>query len=84
MALLGLYDLPVGTNPLRRIALFLLRKVYLNGDKESLPRIDFHQLNSQDSILILSFATRLIEQVSRVNFSQQDRFHLAIVMLIVE
>ena len=84
IALLGLYDLPAGTNPLRRIALFLLHKVYLNEDNESLPGIDFHQLNSQDYMLLLSFATSLIEQVSRVNFSQQDRFHMAILMLIVE
>ena len=84
IALLGLYDLPTGTNPLRRIALFLLHKVYLIEENESLPGIDFHQLNSQDYMLILSFATSLIEQVSTVNFPQQDRFHMAILMLIVE
>jgi len=84
IVLLGLYDLPAGTNPLRRIALFLLNKEYLNEENESLPGLDFHQINSQDCILILSLATSLIEQVSRVNFSQRDRFHMAILILIVE
>lgn len=54
----------------------LLHKDYVPEDDQSLEMIQFHLLNSQGHLLLLSFAMSLVEQIPAAKFSQQQRYHL--------
>jgi hypothetical protein len=72
-ALLAVYVLPAGFNPVRHISACLYRKGYVPADDPALETTQYHLLEAQDILFLLSFATSLIEQLPKAKFSQQEK-----------
>jgi hypothetical protein len=72
-ALLAVYLLPDGTNPLRRVFAYLRGHPGTVDDEESLEPIVFQSLSSQEHFLLLTFSQALVEQIPKAKQSQQDR-----------
>jgi hypothetical protein len=74
-ALLAVYLLPDGTNPLRRVFAYLRGQLGTVDDKESVEPIAFQSLSSQEHFLLLTFSQGLVEQIPKAKQSQQDRYY---------
>jgi hypothetical protein len=72
-ALLAIYLLPDGTNPLRRVLAYL-RGQPVNPDSEDFETITFRSLPSEEYLLLLTFSQRLVEQIPNAKQSQQDKY----------
>jgi hypothetical protein len=72
-ALLAVYLLPDGTNPLRRVFAYLHGQLGTVDDEESFQPITFQSLSSQEHFLLLTFSQALVEQIPKAKQSQQDR-----------
>jgi hypothetical protein len=73
-ALLAVYLLPDGTNPLRRVFDFIRGQDGTVDDEESFEPFAFQSLSSQEHFILLTFSQSLVEQIPKAKQSQQDRY----------
>ena len=76
-ALLAAYNLLTGVNPVRHIYACLRSRNYISWDDVRQDEMEFKILVDQDSLLLLTFATSFIEQLSKLTFSKQDQYDFA-------
>jgi hypothetical protein len=76
-ALLAVYLLPDGTNPLRRVFAYLHHQpLPLDDEEESFEPIGFQSLSAQEHFLLLTFSQSLVEQIPKAKQSRQDKYQL--------
>jgi hypothetical protein len=73
-ALLSIYSLPTGVNPVRHIYVCLQSQSYIAWDDVNHDEMHFELLASEDLVLLLNFATGLLEQLSKVTLSKQEEY----------
>jgi hypothetical protein len=73
-ALLAAFNLPTGVNPVRHIYVCLVRRDYIAWEDVEQEEMTFWTLSDDDTVLLLNFATSLVEQLSKLTLSKQDQY----------
>jgi hypothetical protein len=73
LAFLGIHTLPRETNPVRQISACLVCNDFIPDDEDTILLDYFHgnRLDSRSCFLVLTFATRLVEQIHNAKLTQQ-------------
>jgi hypothetical protein len=71
-SLIAVYILPSGSHPIPHIAACLLHKTYVAID--DLSPVPYAILDALDLLLLLGFATTLVEHIPKATLSQQERY----------